>query len=68
MSDPVARLNAALEGRYTIERELGDSSSSRVPFSSRTPPPVRSPGPTICLLARDASLALSMPLKKGDSA
>ena len=22
MSDPVARLNAALEGRYTIEREL----------------------------------------------
>ncbi len=24
MSDPVARLNAALEGRYAIERELGD--------------------------------------------
>ena len=24
MSDPVARLNAALEGRYTIERELGE--------------------------------------------
>ena len=23
MSDPVARLNAALEGRYAIERELG---------------------------------------------
>ena len=22
--DPVARLNAALEGRYTIERELGE--------------------------------------------
>ncbi len=24
MSDPVARLNAALEGRYTIEREQGE--------------------------------------------
>ena len=23
MSDPVARLNAVLEGRYAIERELG---------------------------------------------
>ena len=24
MSDPVARLNAVLEGRYAIERELGE--------------------------------------------
>ncbi len=24
MSDPVARLNAALEGRYAIGRELGE--------------------------------------------
>ncbi len=24
MSDPVARLNTALEGRYAIERELGE--------------------------------------------
>ena len=24
MSDPVARLNAALEGRYAIEREIGE--------------------------------------------
>ena len=24
MSDPVSRLNATLEGRYTIERELGE--------------------------------------------
>ena len=24
MSDPVARLNAALSGRYAIERELGE--------------------------------------------
>ena len=26
MSDPVVRLNAALEGRYSIERELGEGS------------------------------------------
>ncbi len=25
MPDPVTRLNAALEGRYAIERELGES-------------------------------------------
>ena len=24
MSDPIGRLNAALEGRYAIERELGE--------------------------------------------
>jgi len=24
MTDPVARLNAALEGRYRVERELGE--------------------------------------------
>ncbi len=24
MSDPIARLNAALEGRYEIDRELGE--------------------------------------------
>jgi len=24
MTDPVSRLNAALEGRYAIERELGE--------------------------------------------
>ena len=30
MSDPVARLNAALEGRYAIERELGERGKGRV--------------------------------------
>ncbi len=30
MSDPVARLNAALEGRYTIERELGEGGMATV--------------------------------------
>ncbi len=29
MSDPVARLNAALEGRYAIERELGEGGMAR---------------------------------------
>ncbi len=30
MSDPVTRLNAALEGRYAIERELGEGGMARV--------------------------------------
>ena len=30
MSDPVVRLNAALEGRYSIERELGESGMATV--------------------------------------
>ena len=29
MSDPVVRLNAALEGRYAIERELGEGGMAR---------------------------------------
>ncbi len=30
MSDPVARLNAALEGGYAIERELGEGGMATV--------------------------------------
>ncbi len=30
MSDPVARLNAALEGRHRIERELGEGGMATV--------------------------------------
>ena len=30
MSHPVARLNAALEGRYAIERELGEGGIATV--------------------------------------
>ena len=30
MTDPVARLNTALEGRYAIERELGEGGMATV--------------------------------------
>ncbi len=30
MSDPVARLNVALEGRYTIESQLGEGGMATV--------------------------------------
>ncbi len=30
MSDPIARLNAALEGRYRIEAELGEGGMATV--------------------------------------
>ncbi len=30
MTDPITRLNAALEGRYTIERELGEGGMATV--------------------------------------
>ena len=30
MSDPVTRLNAALEGRYAIEREIGEGGMTTV--------------------------------------
>ena len=30
MTDPVARLNAALEGQYAIERELGEGGMATV--------------------------------------
>ncbi len=30
MTDPIARLNAALEGRYAIERELGEGGMATV--------------------------------------
>ncbi len=31
MTDPVARLNAALEGRYAIEREFGEEMKPNEP-------------------------------------
>ena len=29
MTDPITRLNAALEGRYRVERELGEGGMAR---------------------------------------
>ncbi len=37
MSDPVERLNAALEGRYAIERELGEGGMAMVLSDSFAP-------------------------------
>ena len=35
MTDPISRLNAALEGRYSIERELGEGGMATVSRSIR---------------------------------
>ncbi len=40
MTDPVIRLNAALEGRYAIEREIGEGGMA----TSRNIHPPTSPG------------------------
>jgi len=40
MTDPIARLNTALEGRYRVERQLGEVGDSRSPTAPpATPPP-----------------------------
>ena len=36
-SDPITRLNAALEGRYTIQRELGESGMATVYLADDLP-------------------------------
>ena len=41
-SDPVTRLNAALEGRYRIERELGEGREGGV-FATRSAGPPHDP-------------------------
>ncbi len=35
MTDPITRLNAALEGRYAIERELGEGGMRTVYLADR---------------------------------
>ena len=37
MCDPVARLNGALEGRYAIEREVGEGGMATVYTSGQLP-------------------------------
>ena len=44
MSDPVSRLNAALEGRYAIERELGEGGmATSINYEAAATPPDRTP-------------------------
>ena len=44
MSDPVTRLNAALEGRYQIERELGEGGMATVYLAGVEPVAARPDG------------------------
>ena len=37
MPDPITRLNASLEGRYTIERELGEGGIATVNLADDLP-------------------------------
>ena len=36
MSDPVTRMDAALQGRYRIEREIGEGGMAVIPVSEGT--------------------------------
>ncbi len=38
MSDPITRLNAALEGRYRFERELGEGGMAILKIGPETTP------------------------------
>ena len=42
MTEPITRLNAALEGRYTIERELGEGAMAVV-YLARDATKLRNP-------------------------
>jgi serine/threonine protein kinase len=53
MSDPISRLNTALEGRYRIESQLGEGGMAAVYLADdlRREPKVRCPGSTSSLFS-----------------
>ena len=55
MSDAIARLNAALEGRYAIERELGEGGMASAGSSGCRPRNTAVPGlrQVYCLEAKE---------------